>query len=440
MKNTQEKQYIYIAQASVSANVCKIGITDNLERRLKNYNNMTGKSKSVVYQYLFTCEVKDMKEVENAIKKEFSKFREQKSKEIYFYNDPLFEQYVNFIKSHKSFVQEIFIKIEPPKQVTQIKIVKKTTPSLKERGITAKDVMEKAKRVEDDEFYTLPKDVEKEISMYDKEIWKDKVVFCNCDDAINEKDEKKSSAFAWYFYKNFKTLELKKLICTHFISKVNLFGAGPKAYIAYIYILTKDGSGEPKVEKTIYEKEKYDGSFDHPMSLKILNEEADIVCTNPPFSKMKEYWKTVIGSGKKFLIISNVTNPITPSFISYFKNNQVWAGYNRVDWFQNPKRELREASGHWYTNIPIKNRTTYNRLKIMPLKDIPEEYKEYDDSKTLVVKNSYIPSNVKKPFAISHRQILNGILEKGYKLIDDKQYFPYIKGKKNFAKVLIQKI
>ena len=434
------KQYIYIVQASLELSKCKIGKTNNLEQRLNQYNNMTGKSKDNIYKYLFTCEIKDMATVEKDIKEKFKKLRENKRREIYFYSDDLFEDYVSFIKSHQLFVQEIFVKTEPPKQIIKEKTVKRTTPSLKERGISAKDVMEKAKRVEDDEFYTLPEDVEKELSMYDKSIWKDKVVFCNCDDAINEKNEKKSSAFAWYFYKNFRKLELKKLICTHFSGKVNLFDAGVNAYVAYVYTLTKEDFGEPKIEKKIYKKEEYNGSFDHPISLKILNEEADIVCTNPPFSKMQEYWKILIRSGKKFIIISNITNVKNQPYISYIRNNQVWAGYNRVDWYENPRRQLTEAAGHWYTNIQIENRPKYNLLKIMPLKDIPEEYKEYDDSKILVVKNGYIPNNVKKPFAVSVRVILNGILEKGYKLIEDKEYVPYINGKRGFGKVLIQKI
>jgi hypothetical protein len=76
----------------------------------------------------------------------------------------------------------------------------------------------------------------------------------------------------------------------------------------------------------------------------------------------------------------------------------------------------------------------------VPLKDIPEEYKKYDDKKILLVDDCYIPRNYKKPFAVSTRPILNGILEKGYELIEDKEYYPYINGKKKFARVLVQKI
>jgi predicted GIY-YIG superfamily endonuclease len=107
MEKEKTKQYIYIVQASLETITCKIGKTNDLERRLKEYNNTTGKSKSNIFQYLFTCEVQDMTQVENDIKEKFSTHREKKSREIYFYNDPFFENYVKFIKEHPLFVREI---------------------------------------------------------------------------------------------------------------------------------------------------------------------------------------------------------------------------------------------------------------------------------------------------------------------------------------------
>ena len=432
MEKDKSKQYIYIVQASLEPSKCKIGKTSDLERRLNEYNSMTGKSQENFYRFLFTCEVSDMAEVEKNIKEQFKADRENKGREIYFYNPVKFENYVTFIKSHKLFVEEIFIKQEENKPV--VKIVKKTTPSLEERGISRKEILQKAQKINNDEFYTRYEDVEKELSMYNKNIWEDQTVFCNCDDAIDSNDDRKNSAFALYFRKHFKELGLKKLICTHYAGKVDLFNQGSKAYVAYISYTT-DGE---KIYKD-YPK-GYDGSFDHPLSLKILHEEADIVCTNPPFSRAIDYWNIMIGSGKRFLVISNITNPINTAYIPYFKNSQVWAGYNRVDYFLNPKRQLTDAAGHWYTNIFINDRPKYELLKIMPLKEIPDNHKKYDDSKTLLVDNGYIPSNVKKPFAVSARPVLNGLLEKGYKIIQEKQYFPYVNGKKNFGRVLVQKI
>jgi hypothetical protein len=427
MARNKTKQFIYIVQASLEPSKCKIGKTNQLERRLKEYNNMTGKSRDNIYQYLFTCETKDMTLLENEITKKFKHMREEQSKEIYFYNTPFFNNYVKYIKSHELFIKEIFIKPEDKKQI--IKIVKKTTPTLEERGITQKDVMQKAKRLDNDDFYTRYEDVEKELSMYDKQIWENKIVFCNCDDAVDD-EEKNTSAFALYFLHNFQKFKLKKLICTHFGGKVDLFNQGAKGYV-----FTKHGFEELKTFP-----ENYTGSFDDPLSLKILKEEADIVCTNPPFSRSIDFWNITVGSGKKFIIISNIAIVLTTAYVHFFKDRKAWAGYNRIDYFLNPKRELVDASGHWYTNLPIKKRPKYKNLKIISLRDIPEKYKKYDDSKILLVDNCYIPNDYQKPFGVSTRPILNGLLEKGYKIIQDKEYYPYIEGKKKYSRVLVQKI
>jgi predicted GIY-YIG superfamily endonuclease len=425
-KANKEKQYIYIVQASLEPAKCKIGITNNLDRRLKEYNNMTGKSKDNIYKYIFTCEAKDMAQLENAIKEKYSYLREEKSKEIYFFNTHLFNEYVKFIKSHPLFIKEIFIKSEDKKQI--VKIVKRTTPTLKDRGLSKKDIMQKAHKIKNDEFYTRYEDVEKELSMYNKSIWKNKTVFCNCDDPVDD-DERNTSAFPLYFIHHFQHLGLKKLICTHYSGVVDLFNQGAKGYI-----FTKDGFREFKEHP-----KDYNGSFDHPISLKILKEEADIVCTNPPFSRAADYWKITIESGKKFLIISNMTNVKNDAYIHYFIEKKVWVGYNEVYWYLNPKRELTRATGIWYTNFPVKNRPNSKRLKIIPLKEIPEKYKKYDDSKTLLVDFSFIPNDYKKPFGVSVNPILNGLLDNGYKIVQEKQYRPHINGREVFARVLVQK-
>ena len=425
---TYKKEYLYIVQSSLETTKCKIGITDNLERRLKEYNSTTGKSKDNVFCYLFTAKVKNMREIENDIKNNFPHLREQDRREMYFYNKALFDMYVSFIKSHPNFIEEIFIKEEEKKTI--VKYVKKTTPTLEERGITFRDVMKRAQKVKNDEFYTRYEDVEKEIEMYPIEIWENKCVFCNCDDAVGEsRTEKDSSAFALYFIKNFLRLKLKKLICTHYSGQVDLFNAGAKGYI-----FTKEGANE-----LINAPKGYTGSFDDDLSLKILKEEADIVCTNPPFSRAVDYWDIVINSGKKFLIISNITNCINTAYIKYFINKQVWGGYNSVYWYLNYKKELIRATGNWFTNLEVINRPQYKRLKIIPLEEIPEKYKKFDDDGMLIVDNSYIPSNYNKPFGISANAILNGILELGYKVVYEKRYTPYYDGKEAFARVLIQK-
>lgn len=64
----------------------------------------------------------------------------------------------------------------------------------------------KARKAKADEFYTQLDDISNELRHY-KDKFKDKVVFCNCDDPYE-------SNFFRYFALNFEFLGLKKLICT----------------------------------------------------------------------------------------------------------------------------------------------------------------------------------------------------------------------------------
>ena len=78
------------------------------------------------------------------------------------------------------------------------------------------DFLRKAKKGKNDEFYTQLSDIEKELRSYTHH-FKDKVVYCNCDDPI-------TSNFYKYFAINFKKLGLKKLIASCYVEQeFNLF-------------------------------------------------------------------------------------------------------------------------------------------------------------------------------------------------------------------------
>jgi len=66
--------------------------------------------------------------------------------------------------------------------------------------------LDAAKSAKNDEFYTQLSDIENELKHY-KDHFLNKVVYCNCDDP-------KVSNFFKYFFLNFKSLGLKKLITT----------------------------------------------------------------------------------------------------------------------------------------------------------------------------------------------------------------------------------
>lgn len=66
--------------------------------------------------------------------------------------------------------------------------------------------LHRAKKARNDEFYSQLSDIENELKHY-SEHFKDKVVYCNCDDP-------RYSNFVKYFQINFDVLGLKKLIAT----------------------------------------------------------------------------------------------------------------------------------------------------------------------------------------------------------------------------------
>lgn len=66
--------------------------------------------------------------------------------------------------------------------------------------------LHQAKNAKKDEFYTQLPDIENELKHY-RQHFKDKVVYCNCDDP-------RMSNFFHYFSYNFEDLGLKKLITT----------------------------------------------------------------------------------------------------------------------------------------------------------------------------------------------------------------------------------
>jgi hypothetical protein len=110
---------------------------------------------------------------------------------------------------------------------------------LKERGVKQIDIMNKAKRIKNDEFYTRYEDIEKEIEMYDKSIWKDKVVFCNCDDAVDT-DARRTSAFTLYNFdtKKWSKFEFPQEIVPYYSSKTVTDWIGSK----YFYITPSDAT------------------------------------------------------------------------------------------------------------------------------------------------------------------------------------------------------
>jgi len=263
--------------------------------------------------------------------------------------------------------------------------------------------LSKAKTDKKDEFYTQLSDIEKELKHYKKH-FKNKVVYCNCDDP-------RVSNFFHYFSYNFEKLGLKKLITTCYKNKeIDFFSENNSQQAIYLeYEGDKNGNFVPDLEEIGITHLKGNGDFRSEESIELLKQ-ADIVVTNPPFSLFRDYVAQLIEYDKKFLIIGNQNAVTYKEIFSLIRDNKMWVGYKSGDMeFKVPKhyepRETRyreDESGQkwrsmgnicWYTNLDIAKRhediilykkynpkdypkyDKYDAINISKVKEIPMDYK-----------------------------------------------------------------
>ena len=195
-----------------------------------------------------------------------------------------------------------------------------------------------AKKAKNDEFYTRYEDIEAEVMKYRK-YFRDKVVYLPCDDPIEKKSE-----FWSFFVNNFDAFGIKKLIATH-------YNKNGKTYKFWIDRDTTNG-GDIQQEDLAG-----DGDFRSPECVEILRE-CDIVCTNPPFSLMKEFLPLILRYNKQFLVIGPLNAITYRKIFPYVLEKRIWAGYNNVRHFKDPEGNARTMGNtFWYTNLPHRSLT-----------------------------------------------------------------------------------
>ena len=286
-----------------------------------------------------------------------------------------------------------------------------------------------AKKYKNDEFYTQLTDVEKELKHY-KQYFKNKIVLCNCDDP-------EWSNFWKYFEMNFKHLGLKKLIGTYYDQNNN----------PTYRIMTKEGFGSPII-KTLMQG---NGDFRSDECI-ILLQEADIVVTNPPFSLLREYVAQLIEYKKKFIIIGNKNAISYKEIFSLIKNNEIWIGTTSPKQFSQTPYKNGIGSEFkifgnigWFTNLNHFKR----QEKINLYKEFNEEfYPKYDNYDAINVdKIKEIPVNYKGVMGVpitfmdkynSEQFEIVGIMATT-KITDDNFGYPYLNGKKKYARILIKR-
>lgn len=330
-----------------------------------------------------------------------------------------------------------------------------------------------AKSAKKDEFYTQLEDISKELKYY-KDYFRNKVVFCNCDDPYE-------SNFFKYFALNFNALGLKKLIATCYdgspISGDELpliFDCSistPKK-IAYKVEITEvqDYNGDGRRDLTdiryLIENDKNvlsilqgNGDFRSEECVELLKQ-ADIVVTNPPFSLFREYVAQLIEYDKKFLIIGNQNALKYKEIFPLVICNKLWLGItmngsNR--WFQVPdsyptchkiengKKYAFVAQVVWFTNM---EHCVRNEELILYKHYTPEEYPKYDNFDAINVdKAAEIPADYDGVMGVPitflhkynpHQFELVGVANHG---IDNEYdlFAPKVHGKELYTRILIRK-
>jgi hypothetical protein len=296
-----------------------------------------------------------------------------------------------------------------------------------------------AKRAKNDEFYTQYSDIQKEIEAYleyDKNTFKGKVVYCNCDDPYE-------SNFFRFFVLNFKRLGLKRLITTSYKpspvanTQLGLFGndktlkqaKGRPKVTANKFIINEvgdvDGDGSFTLEDIALQLKankhnewtplEGDGDFRSEECIQLL-EQSDIVVTNPPFSLFREYITQLFEHKKQFLIIGNLNAITYKEIFPMIQKNKVWLGpsissgdrefvvphyiFKEIgNWRTDEKgvHYARVMGVRWFTNLdhgrrhqPIPLMTEADVIKFSTNKKY-EKYENYDAIEVPFVKN--IPSD-----------------------------------------------
>ena len=244
----------------------------------------------------------------------------------------------------------------------------------------------KAKEAKNDEFYTQLNDVSEELRHY-KEHFKDKIIFCNCDDPT-------WSAFWRYFHLNFDHLGLKKLISTHYDREKPT------------YKMEYTGGNDNDIEAGVKTPLEGNGDFRNHECIDLL-EEADIVVTNPPFSIAREdFIPQLFEHKKKFLIIGDLNWVTYKIIFPLLKNNEMWMGYSAVKEFLQPDGTIKKFGNKlWFTNLDIKKR--HEKL-ILWKNYTPAEFPQYDNYDAINVdKVSNIPCDYCESWEVTEEEFKN---------------------------------
>lgn len=232
---------------------------------------------------------------------------------------------------------------------------------------TPVDKLNKAKKVKNDEFYTQYSDIEKELEHYDKDKFRDKIIYLPCDRPI--------SNFVAYFKEHYDTYKYKELVYTYIAREEN------EEVFAYKF----DGKKETKT------KLRGNGAFQSNECIEIMKR-ADWVITNPPFSILGIFINQLIELNKKFIICVPLTKLTDNNVFEKIKNKEFYTGYTHLTYFLDSNNNLASVNVLWLT--------TEKNIKEKKIKKIKYKLIKYDNYDALEV---------------SKLEYLKDILDKGLK-------------------------
>ena len=336
-----------------------------------------------------------------------------------------------------------------------------------------------ARKVKNDEFYTQYSDIHEELRRY-REQFRNKVVFCNCDDPYE-------SNFFKYFALSFNFLGLKKLIATCYVgspianTELSLFDDEPpknkttrnphKIEIVEVPENPEGGFSLADVEyllrskKNVLTRLRGDGDFRSQECIDLMKE-SDIVVTNPPFSLFREYVAQLIECEKKFLIIGSLNAITYKEIFKMIKEDKLWVGYgfrggnayfkvspDNTDYaagvYDHETGTVKFRNVHWFTNLDTTKRheelqlyktynatqypryDNYDAIEVSKIAEIPVDYEGY-----MGVPITFLDKHNPEQFEIIGQ---TGVIEPKDICIEHKGGRPYINGKRMYSRIFIRK-
>ncbi|MDD9883609.1 MAG: modification methylase [Gammaproteobacteria bacterium] len=263
-----------------------------------------------------------------------------------------------------------------------------------------------ARAAKNDEFYTQRADIEAELFYYRK-YFAGKTVYCNCDDPT-------ASHFYAYFRDNFKFLKLRKVIVATYRNpdpnahrgQTDLIAEAEEKYAvkqaekknkesppikrkqAVCVEYTGNKTGRPRTMRG--DGWYHGGDFRSKESIALLKQ-ADIVCTNPPFSLFREYVAQLFEYKKEFLILGSLNAISYKEIFPLLKTNQMWLGMNngakkfaapahaeKYHSVEDGTKFMHMGNVFWFTNLDHDKRHADLRKRLYRKHD-PEKYPKYDN-------------------------------------------------------------